>query len=79
MTLEQIWQAVESRKFVYWNNEGYIVHAVPAPQGSHSHPTHRNGKVLRVSFIANYFGSFLPPSEFENCHVGDDQALPDWA
>jgi hypothetical protein len=62
-TISEVWAAIDSGKPVYWGNKGYRV--LPVDHDNENSPTFtlKNGKLLRVTFTANWFGSLLQPSE----------------
>ena len=76
MTIEQVWKALDEGKTVYWKNEGYkvFIEDISRP-GSDAgkfqiaHFSHRNGKMLAVRYISNYFGSIIHESDLSNLFV----------
>lgn len=72
MTVTEIWKALLDGKRVEWVHSGYsikIIDAYPNNEYQKQHFTNRNGKLLRVTCDANWFGSLLEESELNNCYV----------
>lgn len=63
MTIDKIYEALAQGKKVYWKNTRYIVHIVEDPCPEKNLYSHRDGKMLRVTFESNYFWSRIT----ENC------------
>lgn len=71
-TIEQVWKALESSKIVYWSNQGYKVYISEALQDNdyqRNHFSFKNGKVLSVRCIDNYFGSLINESDLSTLFV----------
>jgi hypothetical protein len=75
MNIEQVWEAVESGKTVYWHNKSYKVYIQEVTQNSFvteyqtKHHTFKNGKVLSVRCISNYFGGLMDEKELSSLFV----------
>lgn len=67
-TIDQVWDAIESGQEVFWSNESYHL-TVEDAQDYNPDFTKRNGKVLRVTCISNYFGSLLCENELSNLFI----------
>lgn len=68
-TVDQVWEAIDKGDKVYWIHEGYEVLVVSDPVPEKNMYSHRQGKMLRVTFTENYFGSRLDEKELNNLFI----------
>lgn len=61
-TIEQVWNDIEKGIEIFWGNESYHLTLVPSGPNNTQY-TNKNGQLLRVTCISNYFGSLLNESE----------------
>jgi len=71
-TIEQVWQAIDEGKKVYWHHEGYqvLVDNDSCPEKKLS--SNRGEKCLRVTCLRNWFGSRLDERELGQLFTGID-------
>lgn len=75
MQLEQVWQALEEGKTVYWTNKSYKITIEPLNRewresnGFEIPFSAKGEQCLRVTCISNWFGSLLDPSELNSLFV----------
>ena len=67
-TLDEVWTAINNGVKVFWMHEGYEVLVTPDPVPHKDLYSHRNGNMLRVTYIQNWFGSRLVESELNNLY-----------
>lgn len=66
-SIDEVWSALDAGQTVYWGNESYKVYIEPdyLPQVTAVHKgrkfSARNGQLLSVRCISNYFGSIITP------------------
>jgi hypothetical protein len=70
-TFDDVWNALDAGQTVYWYNTSYKITIEPC-QKTTNRETERNGKVLRVTCVSNYFGSLLKECELSNLFIEDD-------
>lgn len=73
MKVSDIWNAIDQGKTVCWVHEGYEVHPVDDNGSDYAALSRRNGKALRCTCVANYFGGYLHESDLSKCFVVDKQ------
>lgn len=76
MKIEQVWQAVSEGKTVYWHNKAYKVYvsdANPLLGFQLNHFSFKDGKILSVRHIENYFGGLIEDSDLEHCFTEGDE------
>lgn len=68
-TLAEIWAAIDAGRTVYWHSPTYQV--LPEPDSvPHKHLySERDGIMLRVTCLSNWFGSRLEATEIGSCYV----------
>lgn len=66
-TIEEVWDGIKKGKTIYWNNDGYQLTIEPYHEGN-SEFTRQGDKVLRITYIENYFGSLLEEKELGNLY-----------
>lgn len=72
MTIQELWEKIERGETVFWANEGYKVYTEEAfCEHQKQHFSHKNGKVLSVRFIENYFGGLIHESELTELFTKD--------
>jgi len=70
MTLDEIYQAIDSGKVVHWENSLYELKPVKAEAGNkYAAPSYREGKALRITCKSNGFGSLITEKCFEKCFI----------
>jgi hypothetical protein len=75
MTIEQIHTALEQGHKVNWENSMYELAYVPCEADNrYGTPTYRNGRAIRVSCIANGFGSLLAAEGAAKCFIKEEVA-----
>ena len=75
MTITEIHIALERGKKVNWENSMYELAYVPCDSANpYGKPTYRNGRAIRVSCIANGFGSLLAAEGAAKCFVKEEVA-----
>lgn len=68
-TIEQVWNALDQNKTIYWSSDAYALTIESSrldwrkERGLNIPISNRDGKCIRVTCTANYFGSLLEPSE----------------
>lgn len=79
-TIDQVWEALDSGKTVYFNNESYKIYIERNPKTisgeknpyysseSRSFST-RNEEMLAVRCISNHFGSVISPSDLSHLFI----------
>lgn len=74
-TAKQVWAALDRGQIVNWHHAGYKVYREKARAGceyQNKHWTYREGYVLSVRCIENYFGSLMDPSDIRNLFSKSD-------
>jgi hypothetical protein len=70
MSIEQIHLALENGMKVNWFNSLYELQYVNCEESNtYGKASYKNGKAIRVSCIANCFGSLLSASDLEKCFI----------
>ncbi len=70
--ITEVWNALDNGITINWSNDGYKVYienAIVDNEYQAKHFTNRNGKVLSIRFIENYFGSLIDESELNKLYV----------
>ncbi len=68
-TIEDVWAAVDKGETVYWSNTAYKVYVEPdnSPETTKIYAprkyVERNGKLLSIRCIENYFGGIIGRDE----------------
>ena len=63
--IKQVWQAIEQGKTVYWHHKGYALTIETVPKGASDFSV-KGEQCLRVTYLANYFGSLVVPSDLKD-------------
>ncbi len=66
-TLEQIWADVNAGHTIYWSNTAYKLTVENDPVPEKHLFSEREGRMLRATCTANYFGSRLHETDISNC------------
>jgi hypothetical protein len=82
LTIDQIHEAIQNNKTVYWVNTSYkLVQEVILTNSDGSlneyqakHFTRRGDKLLAVRCISNWFGGLLSETELVQCFIQDTEA-----
>lgn len=68
-TIQDVWNAIEDGKEIFWHHEGYKV-IVEEPNNPNYKPENiRRGKVLTVRCLDNWFGSLLSEYDLPNLYI----------
>lgn len=67
-TLQDLWNDIEAGVKVYWSNESYQVLVQNDPVSCKDMFSHKDGKMLRVTCMSNWFGSRLDKNEITSCY-----------
>ena len=71
-TINEVWAAIDSGKSVFWEHTGYKViveHADQTNEYQSNHFTNRDGKVLSIRCLENYFGGLMDEKELSALFV----------
>lgn len=77
-TISDVWDAIDAGKTVCWSSEAYelvqveTMHEWRKEQGFKTPFSNRGDKSLRVTCIANWFGSLLEEKELSSLFVKGD-------
>ncbi len=70
MSIQEIHEALESGKTVNWKNPLYELKYIKADASNkYAKPSYKDGKAIRITCTANYFGSLISEEEFQNCFI----------
>ena len=78
MDIKAVWEKIEAGETVYWANTGYKIYVENVPMDlpdyfvtkfQVAHHTFKDGKVLSVRCIENYFGGLIAESELSKLFV----------
>lgn len=76
-TISQVWEIIDQGKTIYWSGDAYEVVVQPdhQPERTQSHEPRRlierNGELLEVRCMSNWFGSILHESELGSLYTKD--------
>lgn len=68
----QVWQAIDKGETIHAGNSSYKVYVEPAIKDNsyqRNHFSYRNGEVLTVRCISNYFGSIIDQRDLSSLFV----------
>ncbi len=68
-TIEQVWEAVEAGQVIYWVNKSYQVIAELDSVPHENLYSQKNGRMLRVTCMSNWFGSRITPNCLDSLFV----------
>lgn len=74
-TIQDVWTAIDQGRTVYWSNKSYkvFVETDNEPERTQEYSprllVERNGQLLSVRCISNYFGSILHESDLGSLFV----------
>lgn len=69
MTIQEIWQAIDEGKKVFWHHDGYQVLVEKATLNEFNKNSFRDGKVLCIRYLENWFGGIIHDSELKDCFI----------
>ena len=70
LTINKIWQYIESDIDVYWSNNLYYIHKVKVNNINNSNKlSYKNGYALRITCKSNYFGSLITLNDLKDCYI----------
>lgn len=76
--IDQVWEAIQQGKTVYWSSKAYALTVEPVNRewrqrcGFEIPFSARGESCLRVTCISNYFGSLLEPHELGKLFVEEN-------
>jgi hypothetical protein len=65
-TIQQVWELLDKGETVYWKNTSYKVYISPQIENNEyqtNNFSNRNGMILSIRCISNYFGSIIEEKE----------------
>jgi hypothetical protein len=76
-SVSEVWDAIDAGKTVYWSSKAYKVFVEPDLMPERTKEldfrqyAERNGSILAVRYIENYFGSIISPYYIGNLFTED--------